>query len=203
LNFQIDFRKKHQPQNGKSGVQGAASRPANALPRSSRRANPSSLPRPKSMPVGLDDFSGPDSLNFDQPIHEYLGETRPTLRLKNKSIDVPSDNLSSRLSTPRGQAFANRYDFGVSLSAAMQAAKDSMGKDRGPEGLYMKMHEKKGAPNPNAAPHSLRSSQSDPTPMSIESGASNLPGTGSPNSSFASSSYEELVNKYCFVCTPR
>ncbi|WYZ40933.1 hypothetical protein EsH8_IV_001274 [Colletotrichum jinshuiense] len=202
-NFQVDFRKKYLPQNGKRGLQGAAGRPA--LPRSNRRTTPSSAPRPKSMSVGFDDFGNQSKLNFDQPIHEYLGESGPTagLRLKtNKSTgNLASDNLSSRLSAPSGQAFANRYDFGASLTAAVQAAKDTTGKESKSDGLYMKSHRKI-----QVAP-TQQPQRSRPVSTTVTSSApavskpvvpSRVSGSDSPNTLLASSSYEELVNKYCF-----
>jgi hypothetical protein len=197
-NFQVDFRKKHLPQNGKNGLQGAASRPLNALPRSTRRANPSTSPRPKSMPVGFDEFGDQSKFNFEQPIHEYLGESGPAgLRLKTSksTSSVGSDNLSGRLSAPSGQAFANRYDFGASLSAAKQATRESR-KDRNQDGLYMKDHRKVAKDSPP-----LTTSQSDPTCLGTDKAGSPVPGTGSPNSTLTSSSYDELVRNYCFVCT--
>ncbi|KAK6209894.1 hypothetical protein QIS74_11478 [Colletotrichum tabaci] len=212
INFQVDFRKKYLPQNGKRGLQGAAGRPA--LPRSNRRASPASAPRSKSVSVGFDDFPSHNKLNFEQPIHEYLGESGPTagLRLKvNKSTgNLASDNLSSRLTAPSGQAFANRYDFGASLTAAVQAAKDTSVKDRNPDDLYMKSHRKIQVPaqQPQQPHHSQRTK---PAPAATAPAANVgapavskpavqpvAPGTDSPNTSLASSSYEELVNKYCF-----
>ncbi|KAI3399738.1 hypothetical protein diail_5805 [Diaporthe ilicicola] len=201
-NFQVDFRKKMLPQNGKKGVIGASNRPAHSLPRSNRRSNPSTAPRPKSMPVGFDDFGDSPKVNFDQSIHEYLGETGPLLRLKSSksTTSIPSDNLSNRLSAPSGQAFSNRYDFGASLTAAMQAAKDSMGK---PDALQMKSQRK----NPTLATGNMgRPLSKDQQPAvtnkntaSAKSTLPAVPGTGSPGAtSIASSSYEEIVNKYCF-----
>lgn len=204
-NFQVDFRKKMLPQNGKKTI-GAANRPANGLPRSNRRLNPSAVARPKSMPVGFDDFGGNHKVNFDQSIHEYLGETGPSsIKLKSpKSANVPSDNLSSRLSAPSGQAFANRYDFGASLSAAMQAAKDTFVK---PDGSQLNKASRKTSPLvTNSEPISY-SEETSPTTVNKGFAAANntlsaVPGTGSPGAtSIASSSYEEIVNKYCFVRT--
>lgn len=202
-NFQVDFRKKMLPQNGKKVI-GAANRPANGLPRSNRRSSPSSAPQPKLIPVSFDEFGGSPRVNFDQSIHEYLGESAPPLRLKSSksTASVPSDNLSTRLSAPSGQAFANRYDFGASLSAAMQAAKESLSK---PDGSQLK-------PCRNIFP-STSAGSVKPTPSDGQTAAtrestppsntlSALPGTGSPGAtSIASSSYEEIVNKYCFVRT--
>lgn len=201
-NLQVDFRKKHLPQNGKRGLQGAASRPVGGLPRSNRRSNTPSSTRPNSMPVVFDDFGGHAKYNFDQPIHEYLGESDSTggLKLKTKSAgNLASDDLSKSVAAPSGQAFSNRYDFGASLSAAVQAAKDSMAHEgSSPEGLYMKSYKKpttasedNGTDSPTTA-----ANNSQPKPKSAAA-----PGTNSPNTSLTSASYEELVNKYCFVCT--
>lgn len=204
-NFQVDFRKKMLPQNGKKVI-GAANRPANGLPRSHRRSNPSAAPRPKSMPVGFDDFGDNPKVNFDQSVHEYLGESAPTsIRLKgNKaSPSIPSDNLSIRLSAPSGQAFANRYDFGASLTAAMQAAKETLTKA---DNMPVKSSRKV---SPVAVNKEVKSAIKDSRPSVInqDSAAANnslaaVPGTGSPGAAnIASSSYEEIVNKYCFVRT--
>ncbi|KAI2617219.1 carbohydrate-binding module family 21 protein [Hypomontagnella submonticulosa] len=211
VNFQVDFRKKMLPVNGRKGTVGASSRPANGLPRSNRRPNPSAVARPKSMPVGaLDDFGhDSDFVSFDKPLHEVLGESGPTgLRLKgSKSTSaLPSDNLSNRLSAPSGQAFANRYDFGASLSAAKQAHRESSQRS---DGLYMKSNKKasfgsiptvqlekdvqaKPAPSaPSTAP------AAGPQVSTINNAS--LPGTSSPASAnIASASYEEILNKYCF-----
>ncbi|KAI3336294.1 putative phosphatase regulatory subunit-domain-containing protein [Xylariaceae sp. AK1471] len=215
INFQVDFRKKLLPQNGKKGLQGASSRPANALPRSNRRTNPSTAARPKSMPAGaLDEFGQNSSLvDIDQPIHEFLGEPEPlSLRLKSSksTTSLPSDNLSSRLSTPSGVAFANRYDFGASLSAAMQAQRSPKSSPRHNDGLYMKPHQR-GTFDSSASTEVPRSHSnifqngSSAAQQSAGPQASTAdppsPGTmtDSPASaSIASASYEEILNKYCF-----
>jgi hypothetical protein len=195
-NFQVDFRKKHLPQNGKNNFQGAGSRPLNGLPRSNRRQNSSTAARPKSMPTTSDEFGhGETRYNFDQPIHEYIGEsgTSGGLRLKSKSTNnLASDNLANGLSSPSGAAFATRYDFGASLSAAVQAAKDTMTKDRDRDALYMKNNVRTSTGPSNPAP--ARSLTLQPVPGT----ESPVP---SPISGLPSSSYEELVNKYCFVRT--
>ncbi|UNI19349.1 protein phosphatase regulator gac1 [Purpureocillium takamizusanense] len=216
-NFQVDFRKKHLPQNGKNNFGGAASRPANSnnngLPRSSnRRPNnnlPSSALRPVSVPVSLDAFgSEPNKLAFDQPIHEYLGESGP-LRLKTKSTaNLASDNIATNLTSPSGVAFSNRYDFGASLSAAMQVAKDAAagaaaGKDK--DALYMKPNVRGGfEPSSSSSGVSqLSSAAAAAAGASPSSSSDHTPnGSLSPTPSLASASYEELVNKYCFVRTP-
>jgi hypothetical protein len=232
-NFQVDFRKKLLPMNGKKGSIGAAFRPANGLPKSSRRSNPSAMSKKSSMMPAMDEFGDNVKLDFDQSIHDYLGESEPVIRLKGvkSSGNIPSDNLSGRLSTPTGQAFANRYSFGASLSAAIQTTKDTSPK---PDGLYMKAHRRPTGPSPAPAPAQAQKPVPAPAPApappkmvaATKSDASPAPrssptvvtaanpgpvnntslpsttGVDSPASaSISSSSYEELVNKYCFVRT--
>ncbi|CAK7228152.1 hypothetical protein SEUCBS140593_006819 [Sporothrix eucalyptigena] len=215
-NFQLDFKKKLLPTNGKSGLQNGA------LPRSHRRANSSGAPRPVSMPVSLDDFDDANKVMFDQSVHEYLGESdQPSLRLKSSqsATSIASDNLSSRLAAPSGQAFANRYDFGASLSAAVQAAKDAMTTNKR-DGLYMKSGRKfaivpapSAAAAVNVAAASANTNQrviainttQQPTTVALPVAAldrdsrqilteSALYGPGD----IASKSYDEIVSKYCF-----
>ena len=197
-NFQVDFRKKHLAQNGKNNFQGASGRSRNSLPRSNRRPNSSSSLRPKSMPVAFQDFVEESQYKFDQPIHEYLGESGPTgLRLKTKSSsNIASDNIVKGLSSPSGAAFSNRYDFGASLSAAVQAAKDTMGKDK--DALYMKETTRQFQPQPQPQPQPSKGRLSPPAQHAAATGS----GSNSPVPSLQSASYEELVNKYCFVRSP-
>lgn len=202
LNFQVDFKKKLLQQGGQGA--GLAGRPAGALPRSNRRSNASS-PRPRSMPVGFDDFSDNPKVNTSQSIQEYLGESNPPLRLKTSksTSSIPSDNLTSRLSSPSGQAFANRYDFGASLTAAMQAAKDGTSAKSGGGGLYMKVPRKTTpAPAPSNAAQSKAATR---VPVKVSSLATStvVPTTRvsdeAPSSaSISNATYEEIVNKYCF-----
>lgn len=207
-NFQVDFKKKMLPQNGKLGVIGAASRPANGLPKSNRRQTSAGLPKSKARSPGSDEFGGGVKIDFDQSIHEYLGESRNSggLRLKGvkSTTNLPSDNLSSRLATPSGQAFANRYDFGASLTAAIQTAKDTMGSKN--DGLYMKPNRRSAAPVTTVVTKLAERSEKPPKPTAVITAPPviqppTIPGTDSPGASISSASYEELVNKYCFFGT--
>ncbi|EFY92478.1 protein phosphatase regulatory subunit Gac1, putative [Metarhizium acridum CQMa 102] len=193
-NFQVDFKKKPLPQNGKHNFQGAASKPLNGLPRTNRRQSGASTLRPLSMPASLDAFGNANGVfKFDQPIHEYLGESDSAggLRFKSKSSSsLASDNLSQDVVSPSGAAFSNRYDFGASLNAAVKAAKDttsnqSKTKEKEKDTLYMKRN--------------VRGSESS---ASLPFSGSSPSGLDSPASSLPSVSYEELVNRYCFVCAP-
>lgn len=193
-NFQVDFRKKHLSQNGKNHFQGAKS---NGLPRSNRRNPTNTMPRPKSMPV-FGEF-GDDSKYNDQPIHEYLGESASEstgLRLKTKSnSNLASDNFTQGLGSPSGVVFSNRYDFAASLSAAVKAAKD-VPKDK--DGLYMKANVRAKSSTGSLTLAPLSISPQTSVPAAADSGASDSPTTPT----LPSSSYEELVNKYCFVRNP-
>ncbi|TVY59702.1 Protein phosphatase 1 regulatory subunit 3C, partial [Lachnellula suecica] len=217
-NFQVDFRKKAKPQNGKKVMQGAASRPANSLPKSNRKSPPASA-RPKSMPA-YDDFADGhfDSkykLDDLKPVHDFLGETGTPLRLKgvNSAMSLASDNLTRRAPQPNGQAFGNRYDFGASLSAAIQAANNVMG-DR--SGISMKSAPPKkpvkftvGAdesPSPMtmSPPDHSQPSSKPPVHKAITAIQPSSSGTVSPRPAgteqpqLASQSYNELLDKYCF-----
>ena len=220
-NFQVDFRKKAKLQNGKKGIQGAASRPANPLPRSNKKSPPASS-RPKSMPVAFDDFAdGFDAKykfdNFKQPVNDYLGESGTTpLRLKGvkSATSIASDNLTRRAPNPNGQAFGNRYDFGASLSAAINAANTALG-DR--SGITMKPlatqqtskvipdAEDTSSPLMMASAQSFKKTQvalkTSPVAAPSTSGTDSPRPVGSEKPPLASQSYNELLDKYCFVRT--
>ncbi|KAH6712261.1 putative phosphatase regulatory subunit-domain-containing protein [Leptodontidium sp. MPI-SDFR-AT-0119] len=216
-NYQVDFRKKAKPQNGKKGMPGAASRPANSLPRSNKKSPPASG-RPKSMPVAFDDFAdGFDAKyqfdDFKQPVNDYLGESGTSVRLKGvkSAVSLGSDNLTRRAPQPNGQAFGNRYDFGASLSAAIQAANTVLG-DK--SGLTMKSTAKKQAPkkfitgpDETSSPitMAIRRSVQKPAPavkpspiQASASGTDSPRPAGTEKPALASQSYNELLDKYCF-----
>jgi hypothetical protein len=220
-NFQVDFRKKAKPQNGKKGTPGASSRPVyHSLPRSGKKSPLAA--RPKSMPVAFDDFAdGFDAKykfdDFKQLVNDYLGEAGTAVRLKGvkSAVSLASDNLTRKLPNPNGQAFGNRYDFGASLSAAIQAANTDLG-DR--SGLTMKAPVKKPTPSkfiPDAvdtsSPLAVTSKQSlsnaQVPPKAVSGITPSTSGTDSPRPAgvekpvLASQSYNELLDKYCFVRT--
>ncbi|KAL2019040.1 hypothetical protein VTK56DRAFT_10144 [Thermocarpiscus australiensis] len=193
MNFQVDFRKKMLPQSTKK-----LSRTTGGLPKSSRRPSLPAAQKVKQTPTSTDEFGDSPKLNPSQPIHEYIGESGPTgLRLKGAKFpaNIASDNLSTRLPAPSGQ-LANRYDFGASLSAAIQTAKDAMAAK--PDGLYMKSAKKANAP-PAA---SLESVDKTKQPAVVDPKSTNavprFSAADSPNASISSASYEEIVNKWCF-----
>ncbi|KAL2161820.1 hypothetical protein VTH06DRAFT_7604 [Thermothelomyces fergusii] len=196
-NFQIDFRKKFLPQNGKKvTTNSAAANSMHGLPKSSRRPGQKS----KTLSATSDEFGDGQKLNFDKSIHDYLGETGSTgLRLKGvKSAgDLASDNLSKGLLGPSGQ-FASRYDFGDSLSKAIQSAKSEMAGRS--EGLYMKSRKKAGSPPPaeTTGPEKEKTQAPAPPALSTTAGQTKTSPAESPISSISSASYEEIVSKWCF-----
>jgi hypothetical protein len=216
-NFQIDFRKKAKPQNGKKGRQGSASRQAGSLPRSNKKASPS-LQQAKTMPVTFDDFAdGFDSKGYQfdlkQPVSDYLGESGNPVRLKGvkSAVNIASDNLTRRAPQPNGQAFGNRYDFGASLSAAIQAANNVLGDRSGisakssTSGLGKALSD---ADDASISPLTMKNNRKkNVAPAKITTTTPLAGGTESPRPSgvekpvIASQSYNELLDKYCFVRT--
>jgi hypothetical protein len=198
-NFQVDFRKKDKPRNGKNGAIGAASRPiSNQLPRSHARSSPPSSvgPSPKTIPGAFDDFGD----GFDDkyrlpklqlPVHTYLGESARPLRLKGAAS---GSELPSRRSPVAGQAFGNRYDFGASLNAARNATNTYPGAPPlkgGPKKHPSKMV---ADAEDTSSPTTLASSRSFTGPPGSDS-----TGPAAPSPLLTSQSYNELLDKYCFV----
>jgi hypothetical protein len=173
------------------------------------------------MPVAFDDFAdGFDAKyqfdDYKQPVHDYLGESGTSLRLKGvkSAVSLGSDNLTRRAPQPNGQAFGNRYDFGASLSAAIQAANSALGER---SGLSMKPSAKKQQrklfvtdADETTSPLTITSNQSLSKPAPRTKAVPVVPsssGTDSPRPAgiekpvLASQSYNELLDKYCFVRT--
>lgn len=205
MNYQIDFSKKPKPQNGKRGDQAKNARPLVALPRS--RPSATFSPRPRSMP-SFDDFADVvapyDFSSFPQP-SSMVGES--PIRFKNRpsAQDIVPDAPGRPKSSSNQQAFGNRYDFGASLSAAIQAASSSSGGGSPPTRDEVKS--------------SLSRSESEMTPTvkvqpiadaakaakGSEASQPDLLDGPKPTAltaekpSLSSSSYHELLDRYCFV----
>ena len=176
INYQVDFGKKT-----KAGI-------VNKDTRSVRHRNtlPPQQPRPRSMP-SFDDFgnnSAPfDFGSFPQP-NAMIGES--PIRFKNRPIGkdvVPDAPAPKTKNSNSQQAFGNRYDFGASLSAAAKA------KSSPPRELLPPFQESK--PSLAAETKNISGSQtaSVPKPTAL---TSEKPSLHTP-------SYNELIDKYCFV----
>uniref|UniRef100_A0A8H7K1I1 CBM21 domain-containing protein n=1 Tax=Bionectria ochroleuca TaxID=29856 RepID=A0A8H7K1I1_BIOOC len=67
-NFQVDFRKKYLPQNGKDGARGKGN---GALPRSNRRRNTHDG-RPVSTPSSFSEFNNEEASTMTSPSTRFL-----------------------------------------------------------------------------------------------------------------------------------
>ena len=213
FNYQVDFSKKAKPQHGKNGMPGLGARPLSALPRSRPSPPTSSGQRPKSYPVSFDDFTTSfDGMNFGQSAGSLMGEPKLKLRTPRTKVKIVPD-APARRSGQNSPAFGNRYDFNSSLTAAKNSAYAVLGDQSGlAPGANAKQssHE---VPVPIALPatSSLKSAKSESglERVKAESAVSKAPAVGPVSSkpaalvseapSLASQSYQELVEKYCFV----
>ena len=204
INYQVDFSKKMKPQNGKKDARDNASKPLDGLPRS--KPSSSFQPRPRSMP-SFDDFTGMASpyqfSSVPQP-SAVVGDS--PIRFKNKPAakDIIPDAPGRPKSSANQQAFGNRYDFGASLSAAMQATtlspkegyKDASDKQ---QSLRSNTSDKAAVldvqPSPGAG-GTVKNSQVSQSKVADPPKPAALT-TEKP--SLQSSSYHELLDKYCFV----
>lgn len=222
INYQVDFAKKAMPQNGKNGSQGNIGRPLNA----SSRSKPSSpfLPRPRDATTSRDDFASGsmpyDFASFPQP-SSVVGDS--PIRFRNaKPARNSTPEVPDRRASATGQAFGNRYDFGASLSAAIQAAGATTGDRSGPP----TRDETKSAPakplsfaplhlatTPAAKPVLANGTADEHAEREKMSGAGHASKAASQEHkkpaaltaekpSLQSSSYHELLDKYCFVRSP-
>lgn len=191
MNFQVDFKKKYLPQNGKPGKM--------ALPRS--RPPTSTLPR--NVP-SLDAFDLQSlTTQVDAPVPR-------------QSVLISEGAEPVRRANPSGNAFSNRYDFTASLSAAIAGNTSSprMGVLEKSEPVVSKPEENtcfkltSGEPVP-------KESNELPLPLPVSSTpatqTSNVNLATPPQSpcktvekpSIGSLSYRELLETYCFFGSGR
>ncbi len=205
-NFQVDFRKNMKPINGKRGYIGASNRQANGLPRSSKKSPTTARPPVPTFDDFTDGFE--EDRAFQYPYaknnHEFLEGAG---RIKGVRSEVNLDRFKKKAPNPHGQAFSNRYDFSASLNAAIQAANSTLG-DR--SGITIKSPSPKksptsvpAAPAPKAEPAppaSVTSNNLKPALTNVRiSGADSPQRVGTEQPHLASQSYNELLDKYCFV----
>ncbi|KAL9614432.1 MAG: hypothetical protein Q9167_001103 [Letrouitia subvulpina] len=214
MNYQVDFTKKLNSEANKQATQGANV----GLPRSKSSQSTSSS-RPLSFPTANDDFGGfgsPFELTpFPQPSAQVIGESPIRLKSKKPTAQILPD-APGRRTNAGGQAFGSRYDFGASLSAAIQAASPAMS-DRGdpkfkgnsksapakqmtfaqqpivssgnlPSSSEANLHQPRPEKGGHAAESAQPSTASDPKPAALSA----------EKPSLQSTSYHELLNKYCF-----
>jgi hypothetical protein len=186
MNYQVDFSKKVKQRQNK--------RPTGSLGAVPRSRHSPLAPRPRSMPpASLDDDFGHEYENKFQ-----FGGGRVTIsESPNTSIKLKPKNKRSSLfpdETPRSQvaqAFASRYDFGASLTAALSTAQTALG-DR--SGLKV-----------NTSNKMNRGYFDRPAPV-VKAPITDRPVPGTRPDSMTSekpdlqsAEYHELIQKFCFV----
>jgi Carbohydrate/starch-binding module (family 21) len=215
-NYQVDFSKKPKPQHGKKGMPGLGARPLNALPRSGPSPPTSQGSRPKSYPVFLDDFTtGFDSFSsFGEPVATLIGEPKIKLRSPRSKAELVPDAPARR--KQQNPQFGYRYDFNSSLTAAKNHAYAILGDESGlPPSPDAKQssHEVPAVRVPAksvsvAAPVQPEVGASAAKAESVSKAPAVAPISSKPAAllsekpSLSSQSYQELVEKYCFVGTP-
>ena len=194
VNYQVDFIKKALPQNGKGGMQPASARP---LARS-RPSISDSSERPTSLPGSVDDFAKAFSSNFAFSSGPRIRGEEP-MRLKKPGGSKWSHNPNG--AKPPAQAFGNRYDFGASLSAAIQAASTDL-RDRDQDEQQPLRSKPSDSTQNNSAVASASSTKGNAS--NVEMTAPITDNTKpkaltSEKPAIQSHSYNELLDKYCFV----
>jgi hypothetical protein len=213
INFQVDFAKKPVAPNAKPGH--AASRSLGSLPRSGPSLPTSTgKARPKSTSFeGFESGSGSQHGfgSFPPPAATVIGDA-PLLRFRNAKAAGP-DGLGGTKAP--AQAFGNRYDFGASLSAAINAA--SLGERTSSKPMDDPVFpppkptafalEPAPRPSRHAGPAVGKEKQATAPKTAVDgavSEASAKPAAlTSDKPSLQSQSYHELLDKYCFVRSRR
>ena len=179
VNFQIDFSKKAVPQKGKSGTPSNASRPLNS--------SSGGRPRPVSVPT-FDDFNVFDSHfgSISSPAASLTGES--PLKLRNKAPDTIVPDAPGIRAKNQSQAFGTRYDFGASLSATKQGSS------------FVESPKTLNSPSLFSSGSQASFTRSAPTVSPPKNGGpSPKADPHSDKPSLHSQSYNDLINKYCFV----
>ena len=204
MNYQVGFSRK-EVSSSTSGTRSMQSLP-HTLPRS-RGSNAGA--RPKSMPPSTDSFTAGFNSGSFLDLGDDKGKKSKLSLSPTRSDDIVPE-APTRRSKPAAQAFGNRYDFGASLSAAMQpgsATLDRSGPPGKEAGAEPKSNpEKPSDSRPRFSPPEKKSSPPQRV-TSISAPASNSPAKGgskpaalmSGKPQHQSPVYKELVDKYCFV----
>ncbi|KNG46430.1 carbohydrate-binding module family 21 protein [Stemphylium lycopersici] len=189
MNYQVDFSKKVKQQKSK--------RPTASLGAVPRSRHSPLAPRPRSMPVASfdDDFGHEFEPKFQFGSGRAIIGDSPSSSIKLKprskrSIIHQNQAPPSQVS----QAFASRYDFGASLTAALSNAQTALG-DR--SGLKVNTQDK------------MNKGYFDRSAPAVQSPAASVPIPGTRPDSMTlekpdlqSAEYNELIQKFCFFGTP-
>lgn len=197
VNYQVDFSKKAKTHNGKQSTQAKISRPLNAPPR----------PRPRSVP-SFDDFAGSvnpyEFSSFPQP-SALVGDSPIQFKNKPPARDIVPDAPERPKTSAKQQAFGNRYDFGASLSAAIQAAGTAPG-DRGEvtsrsdvKPTFGKESEAPPVINVRSSPDAANAAKGSQVGQQKIADLPKPVALTAEKPSLQSQSYHDLLDKYCFV----
>jgi hypothetical protein len=188
MNYQVDFTKKTKQRGSK--------RPTASLGAVPRSRHSPLAPRPRSMPAASfdDDFGHEFETKFQFGSGRAIIGDSPSsvikLKPKSKRNVVQNQAPPSQVS----QAFASRYDFGASLTAALSNAQTALG-DR--SGLKVDNQDK------------MNKGYFDRSVSAVGSHAATAPIPGARPDSLTlekpdlqSAEYNELIQKFCFFGTP-
>lgn len=205
MNYQVDFSRQAKSQQGKKGHSPVGGRPLNSLPRSKPSPPVSSGNRPQTVSPSFDDFAAGfdsySSFNHSSPA-SIMGDSPIKLRNPRPRPEIVPD-APTRRTKANGQAFGNRYDFGASLNAAIQNASAILGDQSGltPKVTAKQSSRQVPAPKPGDAtvPTFKTAQAAKSQPANAKSSKPTDLMSGKP--ALSSQSYQELVDKYCFVGT--
>ncbi|KAL3479346.1 putative phosphatase regulatory subunit-domain-containing protein [Aspergillus californicus] len=181
--YQVNFTKIPKPKLQTQDV--PRPRPRINLPRS--RSFTGSGNRPHSMPSSLKDFSDMHRyISFGPP----LGDRKDKTEVDDDMPHDPEGPVPLRREKQPHQVFGNRYDFELSLSAAMRTKSDHdrtmLAARAKSEGSVPRSNMQSAPP----APHPVQIAPEKPSSL-----ASSKPHRESPV-------YRELVDRYCFFGSP-
>lgn len=211
FNYQVDFSKKAKSAPSKNSMPGLGARPLSALPRSRPSPPTSSGGRPRPSFTSFDDFSaGFDTFSNFGDSASLIGEPKIKLRSPRSKQELVPDAPARR---PRssGNAFGTRYDFNSSLSAAKTTAISVLGEQSGltPMSAGAKQDSRDvpavksvGSGVAPAKPGSDTGAKADVVSKApaVASTTTDKPAALlSEKPPLTSQSYQELVEKYCFV----
>jgi hypothetical protein len=145
------------------------------------------LPRPRSFPAATDDdFSS--GFEFGSSTTILRDQQVPTLRLKNRKGSLYPTQQKRGQQQQAGGAFATRYDFGASLSAALTHAQVPAASPGTGKKAIVKSGDYFSKPVKAAAPAVQPVESAGQTPSNMSSSRPEL----------GSQEYHDLIQKFCY-----
>ena len=211
-NYQVDFVKKPVPRRSHHSSTSSLS----DLPRS-RPSPPTSSVKPRPKTTAFGEFSR----NYEyvsSPESGGDGFPDAPIKLKSQRKQETSGSENNPATSSSSQIFATRYDFGASWTAAIEAAGSSVKDASGSQ--FQDASTQQSRRGPKRASFTLGSPGESPDSSAVESGAKpfnsivtarrgSAPmtsmdsfkpnGLASDKPTIQSQSYNELLDKYCFV----